>query len=747
MDYNYPIAIGLKADSHDNLEAIIGKDIQLMKNTQVEAILGGSHPKAITFSAEMFVSLGDQPERRGANFLLGGTSRSHCRWRYACDIQKVRGVLPACQECLSFMKEIDTETYVGNGTGVPPWLFQCDRCTNWMITDLDNPLLAYAPPKDYPKGYLLGGVPGDGDTINPIKITYASLKNVIHLTHTKIVSGAWSKLEGTIYLKANGVKTSFATAVVNCAMKCGEYREALDNYGNDKEAYDLLENDRQKNPSKYIMKAIPSVWRRDVPLRLFIDTPMHLLFLGIAKSIFFYIGIWSNKCGRGPAFRKIAQSMLIDLDALKLQWLSFNVTSFMTWGGWVSEKYQSLSRVALWIYGPLLVLDDIPAFEPPKNRNIDQWLIDHYRKWLKVRGLTQEGTKDELREKVKHYLSLPETEQPPLLPPDYGKAGTVLEVLRSMVVMMTTLLQPAVEGESHARILGLRIRIFLNAVEEFERPLRKKKKQKRGGEVEEIEVPRPQEMENIVDAELLSLERDINNNGLPLWIRSYNYMSLLNLPDILKEFGSVRNYFEGKYLGERFVQEVKNARKQCPPRNITGTLLKKIHEGKALESIMQTQSPTLKTFRLTEAKNPKKRYLVGNVRIYRCKNDAMLAFHANKPISILESVDYGFGLLFYCNGSNRGEVSFWQIIKMDHMESIYNGLRYWKWELTDTILKFDSWEVKDFAVLLPKTGNETNGEYTIITKEWSPIMLEHYAYAKVGMDVKAEVKLKDTAII
>ena len=61
------------------------------------------------------------------------------------------------------------------------------------------------------------------------------------------------------------------------------------------------------------------------------------------------------------------------------------------------------------------------------------------------------------------------------------------------------------------------------------------------------------------------------------------------------EFGSPRNYFEGKYLGERYVQEVKNIHKQCPATNVCGNLLKKLHQGKALELVVCNVSD-LKTY-------------------------------------------------------------------------------------------------------------------------------------------------------
>jgi hypothetical protein len=294
------------------------------------------------------------------------------------------------------------------------------------------------------------------------------------------------------------------------------------------------------------MAPIPSLWDRGLDLDTFIDTPMHLLFLGIAKAIFLMIGVWSSRCGRSTAFNELATNKLKSLEDLKLQWLTFNVSTFDSWGGWVSEKYQSLSRVALWIYGPLIEIDDVPPFVPPTDRTIDQWLVDHYRKWLQVRGLPWKGTKNQLREKVVTLMNLPENEQPKLLPPKYGSADGVMQVLRTMVIMFTTFLQQGIQGESHARILALRVRMFLSAVEEMESHIRPKMLRK---EYKRYKT---------VDGKKVAYTEVKHVKPMPLWLSKFNFLSLLNLPDLIKKYGSPRNYFEGKYLGERYVQEVKD---------------------------------------------------------------------------------------------------------------------------------------------------------------------------------------------
>jgi hypothetical protein len=92
---------------------------------------------------------------------------------------------------------------------------------------------------------------------------------------------------------------------------------------------------------------------------------MHLLFLGVAKAVFMYVGIWSSRCGRRPAFQNIAKKCLQELEDLKLSWLTLQVDTFDGWGEWVSEKFQSLCHVALWVYGPLMIVDDVAPFVPP----------------------------------------------------------------------------------------------------------------------------------------------------------------------------------------------------------------------------------------------------------------------------------------------------------------------------------------------------------------------------------------------
>ena len=184
-------------------------------------------------------------------------------------------------------------------------------------------------------------------------------------------------------------------------------------------------------------------------------------------------------------------------------------------------------------------------------------------------------------------------------------------------------------------------------------------------------------------------------------------MSLLNLPETIRECSSPRNYFEGKYLGERFVQEVKNVRKQCPSVNVCGNLLKKLHQGKSLESVAASV-PDLKTYRLTAQTkiDEKKRLLAGNVHVYKDKYEAIREFYKNTPVSILGIDEDKFGILFYEGGCNRGCVKYLELRKKKEINSIHYGLRYWKWRLTGKVIDLEMLDIHDFAVVLPKRGGE-----------------------------------------
>jgi hypothetical protein len=82
----FAVAIGPKGKSHDIVESLISADIMNISYNAVPTIMGWDgvnkcHP--CTFSAQFYMSLGDQPEQRGGNVLQLGKSLHHARLHHA----------------------------------------------------------------------------------------------------------------------------------------------------------------------------------------------------------------------------------------------------------------------------------------------------------------------------------------------------------------------------------------------------------------------------------------------------------------------------------------------------------------------------------------------------------------------------------------------------------------------------------------------------------------------------------------
>jgi hypothetical protein len=337
----FPIAIGYKNNDHNNLERIIAQDLKNMAKVCTLCFVGSSNGqpyKEVAFSAQMFLSLGDQPERRGGNSLMGGGSRSHRRWRFACNHESLMSITPACVDCYKVMQGYSSKTPTQN-----TWKKECSICCNWMVRGVLDPMLKYTM-DNFPMVYALGGVANEkihpNETthyVYPIELTYECLKKVVRVTQQKIENWEWSVNQGSSYLKKNCINVALVEPIVKKNKNLCELRQAFENAETDPSEWEALVEDNESTPHKNSACQVPGVWDRDIPLRLYVDTPMHLLVLGVV-NVFYYVGIWS---GRKQGFQVIAKRRLTQLDNLKLGWLTFQVDTFDGWGGWVSEKFHS----------------------------------------------------------------------------------------------------------------------------------------------------------------------------------------------------------------------------------------------------------------------------------------------------------------------------------------------------------------------------------------------------------------------
>jgi hypothetical protein len=219
---------------------------------------------------------------------------------------------------------------------------------------------------------------------------------------------------------------------------------------------------------------------------------------------------------------------------------------------------------------------------------------------------------------------------------------------------------------------------------------------------------------------------------------------MLNLPEIIQHFGSPRHYFEGKYLGERFVQDVKNMRPRCPPKQVLLNLLLKLHETKSIEAMTGLQSKKVQAIKFTKAgcrRDPQRRKILGNEKVYTSLELALSSFYSKGTLSMIKTKEQGFGVMYY-QGSTRGSIWVCKTESFDMEHTKLHGIRYWKWAVSDSEELLRKLTKTDFVVLLPKAdvaGQTVQLESTMATKEWSPAMLDYSELSELGMDVKTRV--------
>jgi hypothetical protein len=150
----------------------------------------------------------------------------------------------------------------------------------------------------------VGNTRGDDTTtgmIRPIEVIYKKLTKAMRVTYENIENGIWTTVEGQHYLSENAINVELSDKIVSNAKNCFLLQHAYENATEDLDEWEQLSEDNKNFPEKYTAPQSPAVWDRDIPLRIYIDTPMHLLYLGIVKAVFVYVGIWSNRSLWAPS--------------------------------------------------------------------------------------------------------------------------------------------------------------------------------------------------------------------------------------------------------------------------------------------------------------------------------------------------------------------------------------------------------------------------------------------------------------
>lgn len=521
--FTYPIAVGDDGVCHDEVEERFAAELDQLSSDNGRLFYHGGLKTNVKVYAELFASLMDQPERRKSNAVLLGGSSFTARWRTCANFALIASKVKACKNCFEMLLNNIVVTVDHHDDR------HCTNCSCWRTENCGDMLQS-----DPPAGYPIDVLPASGKLL-PFVMNYNTLHSAVDTTHTKVLEGLWTKDKAHTYLRVNGVNKKSASEVIDRASNCQKLAGAVQGTL----LHTALALEAERHPSMYKKWKPPTFWNRNVPMERFIDAPMHLLFLGITKTIVTMIHEWLKLRDQNAIFLRYARKAMILPYTLGLDWCKAIPYGGGKLGGYIAENYLAIARLSGWFYSvlpsmitrpPRIRLSDHPTEDVDKAT----WTVPQLRKWLFNRGLPNYGHRYILMVRITASYDdqglPPPIIIPPMLPQEPQQETTAarrggpvrstqlcvsaLQCMLSRLMSKSVTEQLAMDCERH-------IFIFLSYFDEFDKRVRDHTKQ------------------------------------APTWISSYNFLSLLNLPDVMRMYGPLRNLWEGGGQGEKVLTIVK----------------------------------------------------------------------------------------------------------------------------------------------------------------------------------------------
>jgi hypothetical protein len=678
MTNTYPIAVGPHDVDHEEVEQLFAQELLQFRCGKEIVIYHGKMKKNVKVYLDLLCSLQDQPERRSCNYIAMGNSRYTAKWGVSIDYGQVYKSIPACQNCWLHLARLQQ-------------IRQCRHCTCWDVGNDHAGLLRYQPPSDYPSSEIDGS-----GKLGAIYISYSSLKTAVKKAHDKYISGDWSISNMKAYLKVNGLNEDAIGSICARSRNVRDFNDSLKAYveqGVEEEYYDL-KYEREKNPVLFEIWKYPAVWERGTELSQHIDTIMHLVFLGVVKTTILMIHQYIADCERVQQFIYYATNLFESVSKYKLSWCKSIPYKKGSLGGWVSENFIAACRLMNWFYSGLdVVIKEDVIILAPEGKPQSKWTKKENMSWLKIRGLTTKGLALELKERVSEYMNHP-AGPPDILPPRGSYVPYIFDVLTSLKAMVARIMTKNVTEES-INDVDIHIKIFLQCFHRFDITMQKK---------------------------------DVETK--PKWLTSYNFISLTNIPNILEQFGPVRNLWEGGGLGEKIIQLMKPTwfgfRKNWQV-NMMDRLLKSMALSRIRKSDVTLISEENEEDEDDTDEAIKVNYSQKLVHVYKSEEDVNIRFLQHEPLSIVVTKDNNFACLLPFGIMKELNCSRY------HHQKV--GANYYVWRLGNVTNKssrpLSTQDVKHYCLLLPQLFPDTENNlisseksYTLIDNEWNEISVD-----------------------
>ena len=333
--------LGPQRNSPENVEFLLVEEINRLTSSYFP-VYHHKMKRIVNVKLKLFVFLGDKIEKYKRLGLLQGQAYG-ARFGYVGDLMDDFDKVPCCDACQLHLLQNDTE---GTNTCSDCWAFNFSGKT-------------YRPNKHYPTNSLFGS----DDMILPYKqISLKKLPAIMTTAFENYVNrekGWTTKASVNSFLRSEGLCNTLQREIIDNAARRLLYNDTVREANNDPDSALLREMkfNFSNCPEDYRVPQSPHFWnlmQSQFDVIDCIDAPAHLLFLGIAKSLYKDIfSMFLSGTKKNKSFVTILNQKLSFLSHAKVSYIKVKEKAGdkeLKFTEYLSKHYTLLCRCSKWLF-------------------------------------------------------------------------------------------------------------------------------------------------------------------------------------------------------------------------------------------------------------------------------------------------------------------------------------------------------------------------------------------------------------
>jgi len=582
FQYTFPIAICFSKSSstQDTLFGSIIDEINKLFTSSTCYYYAHTND-LIKVRLSILVITMDQPERRKRNYVLLGNSKPSNRWGYiVTDYLETSKLLPCCEQCFEALK-YDTWSYIVDCIATP-----CKSCYRWDCS------------------------------LNPKtqKLSHKYLKQSLNDLNAAMENESMSLTQLKKMANDKGLNEAAATQIYDHHHNVRT--KALLSIGAraDTEINDVRIRllDKMSGEKFEVWRGAPLWNSLSHDIEDVVDSPMHLLFLGIVKSTITYISEFVKLRKISQSFESVMKHKLrCVIEQYKVHWMV--LIDFKECGdtldttGWLAENYIAFSRIFLWFVSSLRNLCEdriFPPIQPIINDSIQLWSKQQLLEFTEENNVTifrndkaltkrKQANVTELRCSIREFKKkrvseIHDNDTSPTTSDRSTNTCTIEDIIT--LVRYLHYFIYSVMGKN----LSLTKERIRNNIERYSRLY------------------------------LSQLNKVASNMGIQnVHTRLWNLQSLLNIGTMFERYGHIPLYWEGGIAGEAVIKKMKRERSSLVLKDSLKHMFESLYRRRSLDYLSHE-------FRFNDSTFTQK-----SVHVYDSCHEVNSTISRHHPISVL----------------------------------------------------------------------------------------------------------------